>query len=129
MQFFINVISPKDKIFMHELSLVQGIVEAVEKEAQKENATSVTSITLQVGKFSGIEIESITFCFPIVAEKTILENAKLIIKDSPLVILCNKCNTQFSPQRVMLECPKCKSIEVTIKSGKEFKILDMEILK
>ena len=52
---------------MHELSIAQSIVEAVEIRAAECNATRVKHVRLRIGEANGIVNDSLTFCFEMVA--------------------------------------------------------------
>lgn len=112
---------------MHELSIATNIIEIVEKEAKKSAAKRITSITLQIGTFSGIVGECLEFVFPVVAKDTLAENAKLKIKKIPLTISCRKCNQNLKVKNYILICPLCKNTTVDIISGRELNIEKIEV--
>ncbi len=112
---------------MHELALSQAIVENVSKIAIRDNIKKIKSITVDVGPLSGVERHSLSFCFPEAAKKSLLEGSELIINEIPLVIGCAKCGKQSEPEAFTMECKLCKSDDVEIISGREFKLASMEI--
>lgn len=62
---------------MHELAFTEGIIKLISQEAEKQGFTKCYSITLSVGDMSGIVPECIEGFFPIAAEGTIAEGARL----------------------------------------------------
>ncbi len=52
---------------MHELSIAQSIAEAVEVKATECSATNVRRVRLRIGEASGIGIDSLAFCFEMIA--------------------------------------------------------------
>ncbi len=68
---------------MHELGIAQSIVEVVEREAAKHPGAAVRLVSLQIGEFSGVDTESLSFCFACVVKDTDLESARLEIERTP----------------------------------------------
>ena len=67
---------------MHELAFTEGIIKIVKSEQEKNGFANCLAITLSVGKFSGIVPECVEEFFPIAAEGTAAEKAKLIFKEN-----------------------------------------------
>ena len=112
---------------MHELSLADAMVHEVEAIIKKEGAEKVYSITVEMGKLSGVEKDPFEFAFPIVAEGTKLEGAKLIIEETPVVIECEDCHAKTELDIPFAKCSSCDSRNVKYISGKEFLIKSLEI--
>ncbi len=112
---------------MHELSLCFSIVESVTDLAKKDNFNIVESISLEIGKMSGVEKDSIEFCFPEAAKESVLEGAKLIIQEVPITIFCKDCKKESYPDKYELQCGHCNKHNIEIIGGKEFKIKSLEV--
>jgi hydrogenase nickel incorporation protein HypA/HybF len=112
---------------MHELSLATSLVEQIAAIMDKEGATNLYSITVSMGKFSGVEKEPFEFAFPIAAEGTPAEKAQLIIEQTGMKVKCNDCGKQTVHDIPLVKCGKCGSLNVEIISGKEFRIKSMEV--
>ena len=112
---------------MHELSLADAMVQEVESIMKKEGATKIYSLTVEMGRLSGVQKAPFEFAFPIVAEDTKLEGCKLIIEESPVIIKCKECNSETKLDIPFAKCGSCGSRNVTYISGKEFLIKSMEI--
>ena len=67
---------------MHEVSLCESIIKIIAKQAQRDGFSRVVQVTLTVGDRSGASVESLDFCFPMVAKGTIADAAKLVIKQT-----------------------------------------------
>ena len=66
---------------MHELSLMNSVVEAVESVARDTQAKRVVKISLNVGKRNGAVEELLEFAFEaLVQDNPLLEGAKLDIQ-------------------------------------------------
>ena len=82
---------------------------------------------LSIGKFSGVEREPFEFAFPLAAEGTPAENAKLIIKVTEMKVKCKDCSKETVHDMPLAKCGKCGSFNVEMISGREFKIKSMEV--
>jgi len=113
---------------MHELSIAQSIAEAVEVKAAECSAAHVRRVRLRVGEASGIVIDSLAFCFEMVARlNPILEGAHLAIDRVPHRAYCCHCAKVFDVTNFVARCPTCEEWSAQVLSGTELEILDMEI--
>ncbi len=113
---------------MHELSIAMGIVNIAEKEVKKAAFKSVTKIELQVGKLSGVEIDSLNFVWQSAVKNTVLECA---VKDIEVVKgkgKCIDCDTEFEMLHIYDTCPNCQSNFKAIISGKELRVKAIEVI-
>ena len=76
---------------MHELSIVQNIIEIVIKEKQNNSAEKVLKISLKIGDFSNIVPETLRFCFDILKNENNLSQTTLEIENVPLRVRCLAC--------------------------------------
>ena len=67
---------------MHELSIAVSIVEVVEEEAARNNATRVQSVRLRLGLLAGVAKEALLFSYGIACEGTPLEGSRLLIDEA-----------------------------------------------
>jgi len=113
---------------MHELSIAQSIVDAVEARATECNAARVKGVRLRIGEASGIVANSLTFCFEmLVSLDPTLTGAQLSIDSVPHRARCRHCAKDFSVINFVAQCPTCQEWSSEIVSGTELQILDMEI--
>lgn len=107
---------------MHELSIVNGIVDIAELESQKAGNMQIEQIELEIGKLAGVEIESLNFIWQIGTENTVLENAEKLIHQIEGKAMCLECNVVFPIQNLFDSCPSCNSYFKDILEGKEMKV-------
>ena len=113
---------------MHELSIAQSIVYAVEIRATEYKATHVRSVRLRIGEAIGVVIDSLTFCFEMLTDAdTLLDGAKLVVDTVPHQARCRHCARAFPVIQFVAQCPTCGEWSDEIVSGTELLILDMEI--
>ncbi len=112
---------------MHELSVVESMVAIVLKHAELNRASSVKKINLVLGEVSTIMEEPVRFYFEIISKGTVAEGAELFFRRTPLMAECVTCGEQFKVIDYDLTCPRCKSNESKIISGREFRVESIEI--
>ena len=76
---------------MHELSMAQGILNAVLETAEQNSATEVTEIVIEIGKLAMLNPEQVKFMLDVLSKDTIAENAKIVIENLEVEIECEKC--------------------------------------
>jgi hydrogenase nickel incorporation protein HypA/HybF len=109
---------------MHELSIAQGIVDAV---AERTGGAAVGNVHLVVGQLSGVVPDSLRFCFELVAAGTPLEAAVLQIDEPRGRARCGSCATEFAVPDLVLLC-SCGSSDVHLLAGDELLIRSVELV-
>ncbi len=113
---------------MHELSIVEALIDQVEKELQRAGQKGrVVRLELNVGRLSGANPESIGFAFNLLAPKTVAEDAKLVINEPKAVCRCRGCGAKTEIDDLVTHCPRCSSDEITIEGGRELVLQSIEI--
>ncbi len=112
---------------MHELSIALGIVKIAEEESRKAAAKKVTSIELEIGSMSGIELDSLEFAWPVAVKDTVLQGADREIDWIEARARCAECQHEFAVANSFDTCPKCNSYFKDIYKGKELRVKSLEI--
>jgi hydrogenase nickel incorporation protein HypA/HybF len=113
---------------MHELGLMQNIIDTVQDYARKNNVTKVVKVMLEVGQVSGVVPESLEFCFEICTKQTMLEGALLEIEKISAVGKCKTCGEGFDLLTFTFSCPKCGGTDWEMISGRELIIKGLEVI-
>ncbi len=111
---------------MHELAIVESIVDIVLKEMTAHNLSRVEKITLRIGEMRQVVPEAMHFGFECVTKDTPLEGAQLIIENVPITGRCEKCSHEFIVKNWLENCPACQNPVIKFISGKELEIVDFE---
>ena len=112
---------------MHELSLADSMVCELTDYIENEKIKKVISVTVIMGKFSGVQKEPFEFAFPLAVEGTVLEGCELKIEQRPVVVNCSNCGKDTQLTIPLVKCASCGSRNVKFTHGKEFLIKSMEI--
>lgn len=113
---------------MHEMSIAEGIVLSLESEAKKQGFERVKTVWLEVGVFSGVEVDSLRFAWDVVTRHSILEGAALEIIEVSGVAWCLDCAENKSVQNRYDACPDCGSNHLQVTAGDALKIKEIEVV-
>ena len=116
---------------MHELSITERILSIVLQHANANAVHRVVRIHLRVGGLSDLEDEWIQRYFDHLSRGTLAEQAQLMITRAPIVLKCLSCAAVVSVSRDELTraaCPSCGNGDLTLQSGREYVIENMEVL-
>ena len=121
---------------MHELSMAQGIINAVLETAESNNATEVNEVTIEIGRLAMINPEQLQFMLGVLVENTIMQDAKIITEDIPAEVECEDCDFKgtavldssdhYAP---LVKCPGCGSMKVEVLNGKDIVVKNIVIEK
>jgi hydrogenase nickel incorporation protein HypA/HybF len=109
---------------MHELSIVQGVVELCEQHCA---GRPVLSVTLQIGTLSGVVPEAVEFCFEAVTKGSLLEGARLEIEKIEATGFCSACGVVSRIDSYFDPCPSCGALSLEIRTGEEMRVKDLEV--
>ena len=114
---------------MHEYSIVASLIDLCEKEAHRQHAKAIKTITLKVGRLSGIEPHLLTQCFDTFKEETLCHNAILELEMCDVVIFCATCKEKSVITNNNFICPLCHSEETSMVGGQELLVQSIEIVE
>ncbi|ACF12036.1 hydrogenase nickel insertion protein HypA [Chlorobaculum parvum NCIB 8327] len=112
---------------MHEMSIAMSVIDAVTEKARQEGCSKVTGIELVVGHLSGVEVESLKFCFSAACRDTPADGAELVIEECEAVGRCEACGETFPITSFYAKCPSCAQFRVQIESGQELSVRSITI--
>lgn len=108
---------------MHEASLVEYTMRAVERSALKHGMNEVTEIHLVIGKLKVAVPELLQKCFRLMKDGTMFEHCTLDIEEKDVLIKCRDCGTISKVEDLHIDtAPCCGSRNVEILQGNELLI-------
>jgi hydrogenase nickel incorporation protein HypA/HybF len=137
---------------MHEWALAEAILSAAVEEAEKQKIKKITKIKIGIGQLQQIEQDIFKFALDeiVKSQNDFLKNVKISIKIEKSTLKCNSCNhiwtfedmvkklneddaeaIHFIPEVAFVHtrCPKCKSPDFEINSGRGVSIISIEGVK
>ena len=109
---------------MHEMSITQGIIDLCLEHA---GGRRIRSLDVEIGELSSVVPEAIEFCFEACSRETLLEGAKLSITRPPGMGHCMECGLDTTLTELYGSCRHCGSNKVTIVSGEELRVREIEV--
>ena len=122
---------------MHEFGIAKALVENVIAEAEKNNASSVSEVVVEVGELSFIGIDQFKFAYGILSKEIeLIARSVLTIVEIDAEISCESCGHSGPLERLdepathfitpMFACPKCSG-KVKIEKGRECTIKNIRM--
>ncbi|MCX7192791.1 MAG: hydrogenase maturation nickel metallochaperone HypA [Proteobacteria bacterium] len=112
---------------MHEMSLVEGIVQLVEEAARADGCARVKAVWLEIGQLAAVETEALRFCFDAVARDTIADGARLEIIGIPGQGWCMKCEAAVAIAALYEACPVCGGYQIQVTGGDTMRVKELEV--
>ncbi len=104
---------------MHEVSIAENIIRIVENVAQEHHLGRIDKVVLEIGQFSGVEVELLRYAFEIINKGTLIEKAEIEILSPPLLLYCRQCETEYLGELDDLRCPVCLGEQFETLQGRE----------
>ncbi|HOO40518.1 MAG TPA: hydrogenase maturation nickel metallochaperone HypA [Syntrophales bacterium] len=113
---------------MHELALIQSLLDIVEDCAATDGFCRVNSLKLSFGRLSCLDRQCLEFAFSIQSAGTKAEGAILDFEILPARIRCLDCGREAAMDGAWDRCPSCRSQDVTLTGGtEELRLIEMEV--
>ena len=68
---------------MHEVSIIQSLMDQVERFGSEYSMTKVTRVVVRIGDQTGVYKESLQFAFAAISQGTLVEGAEFVIERTP----------------------------------------------
>ena len=112
---------------MHEMSIAQDILQIVEAERRKHGFERVAVIHVRAGALSGVDEESLKFAFEVVREGTCAAEAQIRMETADRVLECRACGARVSADGGPAKCPKCGSVELSLRGAMGLDVVSLEV--
>ncbi len=113
---------------MHEFSIVSSLMLIIEEQARLHNAKKVSKVVVGIGRLSGVEPDLLKIAFDTFKEKTICEEAELVMEIEDVRIRCRDCGREtVLGERLSRKCPHCGSLNTDIVGGQDLYLKSLEL--
>lgn len=112
---------------MHEYSLVQALLQQVERQARAHQATAVHRLEVSIGELSGVEVALLETAYATFRERTICARAELRVRPVPARWVCPDCGRELRRGEA-LRCAGC-GLPARLEAGDEMTLdrIEMEV--
>lgn len=111
---------------MHEMGIMQGVLDASFEAAQEAKQDNITAIRLTIGEMTEIQPFALEFAFEALTQNTIAEGATLEITMLKPKSRCSDCGHEYEHDRFQMLCPECGSFDLVLLQGRELQIDSIE---
>ena len=112
---------------MHELAIVESLLNLALSHAQQANAKRVTELNLAIGDLSSYVDHSIQFYWDAMSQNTLCEGAKLSFHRIPALMECLNCGNNYELEHELAPCPQCGSGRVKVAAGDDFRLDSIDV--
>lgn len=113
---------------MHELTLLYGVAQQVEKVCDENNIDHVDAIVVEVGEVTGVVPEFLLDGYEVISDDfDFLRGSELIVNVIESIGRCMNCGREFPIVENQGVCPDCGSIEKEVLTGLEFNIKEVRL--
>jgi hydrogenase nickel incorporation protein HypA/HybF len=112
---------------MHEMSIIESLVEAVRQETQSHRDARVLSVRVRVGALRLVVPEVMESCYAAATLGTPLAGSRLELEQIPAKARCPQCRHEFAVEEQWFECPKCQAVGGELLSGQELDLVNIEL--
>lgn len=110
---------------MHELSLLESVLEIIEEQAAVQDFRVVKKVTLEIGKLSCFDADALRFSFDAVMKDTLAEHAELEIDVIEGSGVCSLCGRRQLLQSLFDACDACGGAPLTVTQGDALRIKEL----
>lgn len=110
---------------MHELSIVENIVNTTLLFTSDHGIDKVSFLTVQVGALTGVEPPYLKMYYGDLTAGTALEGSELRIEEISPEAFCRCCGEVFNPEQTKQSCPACGAADYEILHGEELTVKEL----
>lgn len=113
---------------MHELSIAISIIDQVLNIASENKSEAVKNVELEIGKISGVDIDSLEFVLNNIGKKNYqLKDCNYSFNIKEITKRCSECFCEYNVSDFSQSCTNCGSHLAQIIGGTELRILSITI--
>ena len=113
---------------MHELTLLYGVVQKVEKVCSENELDHVDAIVIEVGEATAVIPEFLQDGYEVISDDyDFLRGSELFIERITAVGRCRSCGTEFPIVANKGICPECGSFDKDVIDGTDFFIKEVRV--
>lgn len=113
---------------MHEVSIILNVLDIAQQNCKKEGYSTIDSITIKIGKASGVMPDALYFAFDAVKAETNASHAILEVISIPVGGNCRSCRKDFTvDEKYIFACPLCGSDDFKVTTGRELDVVELEV--
>jgi hydrogenase nickel incorporation protein HypA/HybF len=109
---------------MHEVSLGEAILDAVERRAA---GRKVRRVKVRVGTLHRVVGPALDQGWELVTEGSVAAGAPIEMVTIPVTVTCRSCGEHHHSDDMAFQCESCGSVEVDVEGGEELILESLEL--
>lgn len=111
---------------MHELSIVQSLLDVALAEARRAGAARVTRLNCRIGELRQIDDRLLVEAFELLRPGTLCDTAELCVEKTFIRARCSGCGREFDVRNWQWRCPACGEEGSALNGGDELELTSIE---
>ncbi|WP_461393651.1 hydrogenase maturation nickel metallochaperone HypA/HybF [Deferrisoma sp.] len=112
---------------MHETGIAMEVLRLARETAEREGAARIARLKVVVGRWSGVEPETLRFALETLLEGPVLEGARVDMEVREAEFLCGHCGERFPAQGYFDPCPACGREGAEMVAGDELLLEELDV--
>ena len=113
---------------MHELGIVEEIVRAAGREAERKGASRVVSVGVRVGALLRLDVDNLLFLLAVArADSPYTAGTVFRATEEPALLRCRSCGELWKAENSLRLCDRCGASEVEALTGEGIALTDVEL--
>ncbi len=112
---------------MHEMGIAAEVARLAAQEAEAAGATRILGLRLRVGRWSGVEPQSLRFALEALGEGTPLAGCRVEIEAVEPAFRCGSCGEEYPGAGYFDPCPRCGGLGSDLVAGDELSLAEIEV--
>ncbi len=112
---------------MHETGIAMEVLRIARETAEREGAGRVLAVRLRVGRWSGVEAETLRFALETLADGPLLAGCRAEIEVVEPTFGCPACERTFEGTSYFDPCPHCGAAGGQLLEGDEMTVTEIEV--
>lgn len=112
---------------MHEMGMAAEVLRIAREEALARGLGRIAALRLRVGRWSGVETESLRFALEALSDGTDLAGCRVEIDAVEPQLQCAGCGTEFPAETYFDPCPACGGHGSELVAGDELSLAELEV--
>ncbi|KPK56815.1 MAG: hypothetical protein AMS21_12385 [Gemmatimonas sp. SG8_38_2] len=108
------------------MSLALEIRSICERELAKLPEERITALGVDVGAFSGVEVDTLQFCLEVLMSER-FGGVRCEVVREPGAATCVSCGLEFKVERAPFECPECGMFARGVSGGQGMQLSYLEV--
>jgi hydrogenase nickel incorporation protein HypA/HybF len=111
---------------MHEMGVAMEVIRIAQQEAMSAGTGRIVGMKVRVGRWSGVEAETLRFSLNALTEGTALQGCRMELLLVEPQFACSRCGSRYRGESYLQPCPECGGGGALV-AGDELTLAELEV--